>query len=875
MELFQIQKVSFTYPGESCPALQEVSLTVQQGEFITLCGLSGCGKSTLIRQLKPALTPHGTRTGTILFQGAPLAELPDDRQAADIGFVLQSPDNQLVTDKVWHELAFGLESLSCDTGEIRARVAETASFFGIQDWFYKNVAELSGGQKQLLNLASVMVMQPKVLILDEPTAQLDPIAAQSFLGAVSRVNRELGITVLVAEQRLEEVFPLSDRVIVMEEGHIVADGTPGETGQLVIRKKSRMAAAMPTPLRVSCALPNELPCPVTVRQGRAWMEGMAAEKPPHPEAFEKKDAALSERQEVLRAQDIWFRYEKTGADVLRGLSLTLRQGELTAVVGGNGTGKSTMLSLLCGLRKPYRGRITVSPGQKLLMLPQNPQNLFTEKSVKQELYTVLKESGKSSAEQAVSVQRVTELCELKGLEARHPYDLSGGEQQRAALAKLLLLEPDILLLDEPTKGLDAAFKQKLAALLYRLLDSGVTVLMVSHDVEFCAAYAHRCAMFFDGAITEESDPRRFFAGKSFYTTAANRMARDWLPRAVLAEDIVLAFGGQMPDSCSKEEKQSSSHAGREQVLPEPGGEQPESLFSEKRHRRRMLCGAVSVLLFVAAEWILRNQSELLRLSSVIFLGIGLFLLFPSRKPLSHRLCTPVTKPLSARDKTVIGLTLAAVLLTVLAGVYWLGDQKYYFISLLVILEIGVPFLLRFEGRRPKAREIVLLSVLCALGVAGRAAFFMLPQFKPVAAMVILSGVCFGGETGFLVGAMTAFVSNFFFGQGPWTPWQMMAFGLLGLLAGWLFRPGRLPVTRTALCVFGGFVTLVVYGGIMNPASVILWQAKPTLPLILASYALGFPLDLIHAASTVFFLFFAAEPLLEKLERVKQKYGLLE
>ena len=268
METFTVRDLTFFYPEQERPALDGVTLTVRRGEFLVLCGPSGCGKSTLLRQLKSVLTPHGSRQGEILFEGTPLEQLDQRSQSEKIGFVLQSPENQVVTDKVWHELAFGLESLGYDTPVIRRRVAEMASFFGIQTWFHKNVSDLSGGQKQLLNLASVMAMQPSVLILDEPTSQLDPIAASDFLAVLGRINRELGTTVILTEHRLEDAFPLASRAAVLDGGRLLCTGAPGEVGPALKGAGHGMFLAMPTAMRVWAAVESAAPCPVTVREGR-------------------------------------------------------------------------------------------------------------------------------------------------------------------------------------------------------------------------------------------------------------------------------------------------------------------------------------------------------------------------------------------------------------------------------------------------------------------------------------------------------------------------------------------------------------------------------------------------------------------------------
>ena len=611
MQTFTITDLSFTYPTESVPALQNVSLSIEAGSFTVLCGRSGCGKSTLLRQLKPILQPHGTQTGTILLEGKSLSSLSQREQSAHIGFVLQNLDAQLVTDKVWHELAFGLESLGLSTPVIRRRVAEIASFFGIQNWFYKPVCELSGGQKQLVNLASVMA-----------------------------------------------------------------------------------------------------------------------------------------------------------------------------------------------------------------------------------------------------------------------------------------LEPSVLLLDEPTKGLDAEFKRVFARIIKRLCARGVCVIMVSHDAEFCASYASRCAMFFDGAIVAEGTPREFFSSGSFYTTSASRMARGLLPGAITPEDVIAACGGEVPpepdlpadgdDAAEIQAQEEAREQAKTYLLPSQTAPLP--LW-------RKLLGALGGLGALICLWRILSISDLSELLSqggltslagdtfrlyLAMLACLLVLAVSSSRAAPQPVHSSLGgRPLSGRTKLASVLSLLLVPLTIFIGIVYFGKKSYGVVSLLVLLECMAPFALIFEGRKPKARELVLIAALCALAVAGRAALFMLPGFKPVAALVILSGVAFGGETGFLVGAMSMLTSNVLFGQGPWTPFQMFAMGLIGFLAGVSFQKGVLRAGRAPLAIFGAVSVVLVYGGIMNPASAILYQPNLSLSVLKAYYLTGFPFDLVHAAATALFLWFGAEPMLEKLERVKRKYGLTE
>ena len=867
VEKIKIKNLIFSYPNSEKTALNDINLTINQGEFVTICGKSGCGKSTLLRHLKPILTPHGKTSGEIYFDGKSIYDLSDREQAENIGFVMQNPDNQIVTDKVWHELVFGLESLGINSAEIRSKAAEMASFFGIQNWFYENVTNLSGGQKQILNLASVMIMNPTLLLLDEPSSQLDPIAAHDFFTMLERINTELGVTIILSEHNLSEVFPLSDKVVVMENGKITAENTPYKIGEEL--KQNSMFAALPTPTKIYYSLGNNSGnCPITIRDGHKWLE-----KQQINEHFEfKSEKNRINTEPILELKDVWFRYEKNSDDILKGLSFKVHENEFYAIVGGNGVGKSTALSVISKINKPYRGKVFINDDTKVAVMPQNPQSLFLKKSVLEELYDAVFDVEKEKRKN--EIEYVIKLCELDNLLENHPYDLSGGEQQRVALAKMFLRKPDLLVLDEPTKGLDACFKRKLATILKSLQKNGMTVLMVTHDIEFCAEYADICAMFFDGKIVSEAPPRKFFAENNFYTTSAKRMADGIIENAVLDKDIIRALGGEAEDLTETNDELNY-------ILPKKTVIKQGKKEYKKLNVHNVVLGIVFVILFVMTQCLFCGRYDnwknyVAQTISILFIAVAMFNLIPRKKLGKELIQNEKSKrKILKRTKIATLLILFLIPLTIFIGIYYLGDKKYYFISLLIILETMIPFGFAFENRKPKARELVIISALCAIGVAGRTAFFMLPQFKPVAAIVIISGVAFGGETGFLVGAITAFVSNFFFGQGPWTPWQMFSFGIIGFLAGIMFQKGILRKTKTDMCVFGFLATFVIYGGIMNPASVIMWQSNININMVLSSYVMGMPFDFIHAVSTVFFLFLTAEPMLEKLERIKIKYGLIE
>jgi len=554
MEIFSIENLTFAYLRTESKALDNVSLSIQSGEFVVVCGQSGCGKTTLLKMLKRELSPNGEKSGSVYYCKTELSELDDRTAACEIGFVMQNPENQVVTDKVWHELAFGLESMGIKTDVVRRRVGEMASFFGIQEWFRKATSELSGGQKQLLNLASVMVMQPKVLILDEPTSQLDPIAASDFITTLQKLNKELGLTIILVEHRLEDVFPAADKVLVMENGKVVLFEPPREVGRKLkaICENHPMLSGLPSAVRIFSGLDiistigtaNE--CPLTVKDGRNFLSKHFTNEIDQINVSEY----IHSQTVALELKNIWFRYERDLPDVLRGVSFSVYEGESFCILGGNGTGKTTTLNVLSGLNKAYRGKITIN-GKKIddykktelyrhniALLPQNPQTVFLKDKVCEDFSEICKvmEYKKEQWEELIS--GIAAQLGIEHLLDKHPYDLSGGEQQKCALAKILLLQPKILLLDEPTKGLDAFAKKTLSDIIAGLKAKGITVIIVTHDVEFACENADRCALFFDGEILSAETPNSFFSENNFYTTSANRIARHLYQNAVTCDEVV-------------------------------------------------------------------------------------------------------------------------------------------------------------------------------------------------------------------------------------------------------------------------------------------------------------------------------------------------
>lgn len=529
MEILKARGLSFTYPDSAVRAVDEVSFEVRRGELVVLCGATGCGKSTLLRLLKRELTPLGELEGRVLYNGIDRDELDPRRAAFSVGFVAQDVRRQTVCDKVWHELAFGLENAGADRNTISRRIAEICGYFGMEKDYEKDVASLSGGQAQLLNLASVMVCDPKILILDEPTSQLDPIAADDFINILKKLNDELSLTVIIAEHRLERLIPICDKMLVMEKGRLIHCGEPRQ----VVKKlaDSALLPSLPAPIRLAHMLGEHSNVPISVGEGRELIE---REYKNDIVSLPQKKYEHSDRL-ALECSDVCFGYEKGSPDILGELSLKVYENEIFCILGGNGSGKTTALRVFLGLLKPYTGKIKLFGknikdykngslyGGCAAYLPQDVQTLFLKNTVRAEL----EEVGASIAELSDDLIPLLEC---------HPYDLSGGQQQLVALAKVLAKKPRIIFMDEITKGLDGEKKSALAERL-RELKKSTTVVLVTHDIEFAASCADRIGMFFHGGIASTGTPDEFFSENSFYTTSASRMSRGYYERAVSVESL--------------------------------------------------------------------------------------------------------------------------------------------------------------------------------------------------------------------------------------------------------------------------------------------------------------------------------------------------
>lgn len=540
MDLLRMENVGFRYEGSSSPVLKDISFEVKRGDFLVVIGASGSGKSTLLRLLKRELVTNGETKGKVYFEDQSTNELSDHESASKIGYVMQDPDAQIVTDKVWSELAFGLENIGVPRDVIRSRIGEMANYFGIHNWYQKDVADLSGGQKQLLNLASILVMQPEIVVLDEPTAQLDPIASLDFLRTLQRINTELNTTIIMAEHYLEEVFGMADNILIINDGTKEFYGSPFEAANLLLKDDKR-GESLPNPVRLHHLIENKDKMAFTISDGIQMMNNQFGSLKPLEQTVELKDSDTS-KQIIISLKHVSFKYGRLESDILHDVTLDIYKGEIFSVLGGNGAGKSTLMKVMSGLALPYQGKVKIDGkkvkpksndfvyGHDVAYLPQQPLSMFVKESVKADYESFLKTMGYTNIEE--SINGIADWFNITHLLEQHPYDLSGGELQLVALGKVLLLNPDVIFLDEPTKGVDIQNKNKIAHLLKEFSNKGKTVIIVTHDVDFSAKISDRCGLFFDRQMISISDPLTFFSNNYFYTTPINKMVKAYLPKVV-------------------------------------------------------------------------------------------------------------------------------------------------------------------------------------------------------------------------------------------------------------------------------------------------------------------------------------------------------
>ena len=511
MEILTAKDLSFTYAKSDKPALENVSFSVSEGQFVTVCGPTGSGKSTLLRLIKKELTPKGKTSGQLLYRGKPLSELSERQNAEQIGIVVQHPEEQIVSDRVSGELFFGAESLGYPREKAYRRVAEVASFFNLTDRFSDKTAELSGGQKQLLALASVLVTSPGLILLDEPTSRLDPVAAADFISMLARINRQLGVTVIIAEHNTSLLLEYTDVLMFMEDGKLTACGSPGT----VLSKKpsGRVLSDMPAPVRLFFEKETGGKCPLTVKEGRLLFSDIEEDE---------KEKAEIKGEAALELKNVYYRYKRDSKDILKGVDLAVKRGEIRFIFGGNGCGKTTLLHCCAGLLRPYSGKLEIF-GKKVPSYKNGELYTGCVSMLCQDAHTVFTHEKIGDEFKGVDIKTLP--YDVSPLFDRHPYDVSGGELQMAAFCRVLSSKPRLLLLDEPTKAMDAAVKKIFTDVLFDLKEQGVSVVIASHDTELAANCADTCSMMFNGNIVCTCETGDFMRENSFYTTDRCRMTK--------------------------------------------------------------------------------------------------------------------------------------------------------------------------------------------------------------------------------------------------------------------------------------------------------------------------------------------------------------
>ncbi|MCS7179079.1 MAG: ATP-binding cassette domain-containing protein [Anaerolineae bacterium] len=536
--MIEIEHLTYTYPGSPAPALVDLSLRVNTGEFVLIAGPSGAGKSTLLRCLN-GLVPHftgGTLSGKISVEGHdPVREGPHVLSRI-VGFVFQEPHSQFVMDRVEDEIAFALENAAMPPGEMRVRVEEVMHLLDLTPLRSRKLETLSGGEQQRVAIAAALAFRPRILVLDEPTSQLDPQSAEDVLQALVRLNQEWGLTILLAEHRLERVLPYVDRLVYL----------PGPNGRAPMfsgppREVLPHIDLTPPLITVGKALRWE-PLPLTLKEGRAF----AARMPALPPVQRALSVPPRENAPLLRIQDLHFSYDHHPA--LCGVHLTISPGETIVLMGRNGAGKTTLLKCIVGLLRPQRGQIwlngepiTGQPPEKICQrvgyLPQEPDMMLFADTVMEELWTTLRNHGLQHAPPVPPCDLLVTLG-LEGYADAYPRDLSAGQRQRVALGAIAVTRPRLLLLDEPTRGLDYWLKQQLVRLLRTWKQDGTAVLLATHDVEFAAQIADRVVILSNGQVVVDDQPTVLAASPLFAPQVA-RLFPDtgWLT----AEDVMNAY----------------------------------------------------------------------------------------------------------------------------------------------------------------------------------------------------------------------------------------------------------------------------------------------------------------------------------------------
>lgn len=545
MGYLTVKNFTYTYPEQDKPALSDISFSLEQGETLLLLGKSGSGKSTLGKAVTGTV-PYfygGTASGQVSIRGTDLREMEHNQRSRTVSMVFQYPEKQLILNKVHREVAFGLENIGVPEQTIRRRVFEAMQFTGITPLAEREISTLSGGQIQKVAIASALAFFPECIVLDEPISQLDPLAAEEILNLVQKINEELNITVVLIEQRTGKCFNIADKVAFIEEGKLTFFG---ETQEFFARQDSAFEPFLPEQVRLFRALGSS-ETPLNTKQARRLLAQF-----PAPAVSPKEKTAGKSTQPAAPA--IVFQNVSTGygkANVLERFSAVIGKGESVALLGANGAGKTTLLKTLVGLR-PFKGNLLLNGtgcdkmkqreiARTIGYVSQNPDDYLTQETVRDELLFTARHLGITDFTTVVDL--MDELS-LTPYAEQNPRDLSGGQKQRVAIASALVASPEMLVLDEPTRGIDPSLKQSLAELLKKLNRKGVTILLVTHDVEFACVVSNRFWILYKGQLLADGPKEEVFTESLFYTTAIHKLCAVQNPELFTLKEAIQYFCGE-------------------------------------------------------------------------------------------------------------------------------------------------------------------------------------------------------------------------------------------------------------------------------------------------------------------------------------------
>ena len=548
--MIEINNVTFTYAEGKKPALNDVSLSINDSEFILIAGPSGCGKSTLCRCIN-GLVPSfygGKISGSVTVQNINTLHTPTKEMAKTVGMVFQDPENQLMATDVEREIAFGLENLGLSKTLMAKRIEEVLDTVGIDHLRHRQITTLSGGEKQKTAIAAVLVLHPEILVLDEPTSELDPKGAEEVIQLVKRLNEEFGLTVLLVEHRIDRVLQSVDRLILMNNGMIAYDGNPRDWIHHVGDTLPDIGVPPITRLSVALQKKNiDTKTPLTIKEGRQNFSSVFKSKKFKKTDFSSIRKSKNSNDSVVAIKNLWYKYPDSPT-ILRGINLSISKGEFVSLIGRNASGKTTLAKMLNGLLKPTKGTVEINGinttktsvetlSKYVGYVFQDPNvHLFAD-TVEEEITFMMHNLGFSPKSTEESLEKMLKQFNLNYCRYAYPRSLSTGEKQRVALSSVLAANPQLLILDEPTRGLDYELKKTLMHHLKTYQQNGGTILLITHDIELIAEFGERVLLISEGNIVADGTKHDVLSNSLHFSPQINRLIQPFTKYG-LASDIL-------------------------------------------------------------------------------------------------------------------------------------------------------------------------------------------------------------------------------------------------------------------------------------------------------------------------------------------------